>query len=63
MTVKKLKQILEFYDDEMGVVIRYNDPGSDEPLYLGFSESDIEEDTFWDYDEEKESENSVIIEI
>lgn len=63
MTVKKLKQILEFYDDEMEVVIRYNDPGSDEPLYLGFSTTDIDEGTFWNYDEEKVSENSVIIEI
>jgi hypothetical protein len=63
MTVKQLIEILSVYPDDMDVVVSYNDPGSDGPLVLPITSGNIDEGTFWDWDENKVSDESLIIEI
>ena len=61
MTVQELKELLNDYPEDMDVMISYNYPASDEPLVLGLSTPDV--NTFWDWDEDKVSEPSLIFKI
>jgi hypothetical protein len=62
MTVKELIEELKQFPEDIEVVVSYNDPGSDEPLIMGLG-SDWDVDTFWDYDGNKESDESLIIRL
>ena len=63
MTVKQLIEVLSVYPDNMNVVVSYNDPGNDGPTILSINSGNIDESTFWDWDENRISDESLIIEI